>query len=258
MSLEENNSSLIFITVFNYGGIQLALNHYKSLTMVGIQNYMAYVTDEESVKVMQENGYNVTFIENAAVDKNKLDFCTGDFNKLSYLRYHVASSLIRAGNYVWYMDIDTVILQDVRPVYKCYKADKFDMVLQNDINMPCSGCVLYMASPDTAKIAEIVIDVKDNFPNDQICLFNVLQNAQSLYDEKFLKNIFKFDLFNINHFPNGLLFFDDDFVTTMHQHQKIKQQYRNSNEKPYFVHANWMIGNEKKIAAFKQKGLWFI
>lgn len=258
MSLEENNNPLIFITVFNYGGIQLALNHYKSLTMVGIQNYMAYVTDEESVAVMQENGYNVTLIENASVDKNKLDFCTGDFNKLSYLRYHVASSLIRAGNDVWYMDIDTVILQDVRPIYKSYKANKIDMVLQSDINMPCSGCVLYMASPDTAKIAEIVIDVKDKFPNDQICLFNVLRNIKDLHSGNVLKNVVNFVSFNINHFPNGLLFFDDDFVTTMPQHREIKQQYRSSNEKPYFVHANWMIGNEKKIAAFKQKGLWFI
>jgi hypothetical protein len=250
--------NLIFITVFNNGGIELALNHYKSLTVLGITNYMAYVTDEESVRAMQEHGYNVTFIENANVDKNAMEFCKGDFNKLSFLRYHIAGHLIRSGKDVWYMDVDTVLLQDVRYIYEIYKNTGIHICIQDDINMPCSGCVLYMASEDTARFTDIVIKEKDKYANDQYTLANVLNSIPELVHSGVLKNQINFALFYKCLFPNGLLFFGEEFVNTPIQYQQIKDEYKNSGDKPFFVHANWMIGNDKKKAAFKKYGLWFL
>lgn len=250
--------NLIFITVFNHGSIELALNHYKSLTAVGITNYMAYVTDEESVKVMTEHGYKCTFIENANIDKNAMEFCKGDFNKLSFLRYHIAGHLIRSGKDVWYMDVDTVLLNDVRLVYEVYKNIGMNICIQDDINMPCSGCVLYIASEDTAKITDIVISQKDKYPNDQLTLTHVLNSISNPVNKNVFKNPIQFTLFDKNLFPNGLLFFGDDFVKTPTQFESIKNEYKKSNEKPFFVHANWMIGNNVKQDAFKKYGLWFL
>jgi hypothetical protein len=250
--------NLIFITVFNHGSIELALNHYKSLTSVGITNYMAYVTDEESVKVMVENGFKCTLIENANVDKNAMDFCKGDFNKLSFLRYHIAGHWIRAGKDVWYMDVDTVLLKDVRPVYEIYKNLGTNICIQDDINMPCSGCVLYMASEDNAKITDIITSQKDKFPNDQLTLTAVLNSLNNPTNQNVFKKPIQFTLFDRNLFPNGLLYFDDDFVSTPKQFVSIKAEYKKSGEKPFFVHANWMIGNAKKKAAFEKYGLWFL
>lgn len=247
--------NLIFITVFNYGGIELALNHYKSLSAVGITNYMAYVTDEESVRAMQDHGYHCTLIQNANIDKNAMEFCKGDFNKLSFLRYHISGQLIRSGKDVWYMDIDTVLLQDVRPIYENYKNAGFHLCIQDDINMPCSGCVLYMASEDMARFTDIVIQEKDKFPNDQYTLVGVLN---SIFKHGVDKTSMRCSLLDRNLFPNGLLYFGDDFINTPTQFQTIKQEYINTGKKPYFVHANWMIGNNTKKAAFQKYGLWFL
>lgn len=250
--------NLIFITVFNNGSIELALNHYKSLTLLGITNYMAYVTDNESVHVMQENGYKCTLIENANIDKGAMEFCKGDFNRLSFLRYHVAGHLIRSGKDVWYMDVDTVLIQDVRYIYEIYKNIGINICIQDDINMPCSGCVLYMASEDTAKFTDMVINEKDNFPNDQYTMGTVLNSIPELVKSGFFKKTIQFSLFDRNLFPNGLLYFGEDFINTPHQYKTIKNDYAISGKKPFFVHANWMIGNDKKMAAFKKYGLWFL
>ena len=40
--------NLIFISVFNYGAIEMAKNHLKSLRNQGITNHRSYVTDQES------------------------------------------------------------------------------------------------------------------------------------------------------------------------------------------------------------------
>lgn len=250
--------NLIFITVFNYGGVELALNHYKSLSAVGITNYMAYVTDEESARAMLERGYNCTLITNANIDKNAMEFCKGDFNKLSFLRYHVAGQLIRSGKDVWYMDIDTVLLQDVRPIYEIYKNNSIDICLQDDLNMPCSGCVLYMASEDTIMFTDIVIHEKDKFPNDQYTLVGVLNSIPQLFENGVFKTEMRCSLFDRNLFPNGLLYFGDDFKNTPTGYQTIKEEYVSTGQKPYFVHANWMIGNDNKKAAFQKYGLWFL
>lgn len=37
-----------FISVFNYGVIEMAKNHIKSLRESGITNHCSYVTDEQS------------------------------------------------------------------------------------------------------------------------------------------------------------------------------------------------------------------
>ena len=253
-----SSNNLIFITIFNNGSIELAINHYKSVVAAGITNYMAYVTDEESVTAMVEHGYNCTLIENANIDKNAMEFCKGDFNKLSFLRYHIAGHLIRSGKDVWYMDVDTVLLQDVRYVYEIYKNIGINICIQDDINMPCSGCVLYMASEDTAKITDIVINEKDKFPNDQYTFAAVLNSIPQLFKNGILKTQTKISLFDRNLFPNGLLYFRDDFIKTPTQYKTIKEEYINSGQKPFFVHANWMIGNDKKKAAFQKYGLWFL
>jgi hypothetical protein len=219
---------------------------------------MAYVTDEESIRTMRENGYNCTFIENANVDKDAMDFCKGDFNKLSFLRYHIAGHLIRSGKDVWYMDVDTVLLQDVRYIYEIYKNIGTNICIQDDINMPCSGCVLYMASEDTAKFTDMVINEKDKFPNDQYTLCGVIKSIPEFVKNSTFKKTIQVSLFDRTYFPNGLLYFGEDFIKTPKQYKTIKNDYAISGKKPFFVHANWMIGNDTKKSAFKKYGLWFL
>jgi DNA-directed RNA polymerase subunit L len=48
------SKELLFISVFNLGGIPLALNHLESLRKQNIKNYRAYVTDKESYDILLE------------------------------------------------------------------------------------------------------------------------------------------------------------------------------------------------------------
>ena len=47
-------SELLFISVFNFGVIEMAKNHLKSLRNQGITNHRSYVTDIESFTVLKE------------------------------------------------------------------------------------------------------------------------------------------------------------------------------------------------------------
>ncbi len=51
-------SELLFISVFNYGGIEMAKNHLESLKRNNISNYVAYVTDDESYDDLLLDNYN--------------------------------------------------------------------------------------------------------------------------------------------------------------------------------------------------------
>ncbi len=59
-------SKLIYISVFNFGAIEMAKNHIKSLRKVGITNHCSYVTDEESYHVLKI-GLSSAFIKNTTL-----------------------------------------------------------------------------------------------------------------------------------------------------------------------------------------------
>ena len=57
-------------------------------------------------------------------------------------------------------------------------------------------------------------------------------------------------------FPNGLLYFSE--LNDNPRYLELQLQFRQSTYPIYFVHANWVVGMETKIDAFKSKGLWFV
>jgi hypothetical protein len=60
-------------------------------------------------------------------------------------------------------------------------------------------------------------------------------------------------------FPNGLVYFDEEFVKCPEQYRDVRMTYEmNPDNVVHFVHANWMVGDEMKTKALKKHGLWFI
>lgn len=246
----------LFICVFNYGAIHLGLNHLQSLRRAGITNYKAYVTDQASVNALSERGHPVEYInpreQTEEYGTEKLSFDSPTFNSMSYLRYKVIVRLLEQGITVWYMDVDTVVLQNLLPVYDRVKMDGADIYFQDDVNMPCSGCMLCWPNQATIRFLNVIEQNKCDKYGDQMMVLNVLN--------KYPKSV-KRNLFDRTEFPNGLLFFcdeleDQEMVTTFN---KAVVSYKNAeNKNTYFVHANWMIGNDVKMAALKKRGLWFL
>jgi hypothetical protein len=250
------NSNLIIISVFNYGAIEIATNHLKSLQNQGIDNYMAYVTDQESMDQLQEKGYHVTlFPLESALSKEKENFGSKSFDAITYIRYLVLVKLLKEGKTVWYLDVDTVVLSDIRKTVRMDLQEKpsYDIMLQNDINMACSGCMLCFPTPITINILENVHMYRNAGMNDQILLNRILRT----YIER---NQCKIAYFQNHLFPNGLLYFhaphgNPNFLEL----QRRFRHYRDVEKGPVaFVHANWMVGIDTKIAAFQEHGLWFL
>ena len=243
------SKELLFISVFNFGGITLALNHLESLRRQNIQNYRAYVTDQESYDCLVEKGHPVELvIENATtLTKEKSNFGTPDFNTLSYTRYKVILGLLNKGVPVWYLDIDTVVLQNLNEVYHELKDSNYHAVMQDDINMLCTGCMLLFPKPITTKLIQSIYENRTSSDNDQIILLRIL-TANS--------KIFNIMPLNKWQFPNGLLYFSE--LSHDERYRELQEKFKQSTHPVYFVHAKWMVGMGTKIEAMKKKGLWYV
>ena len=255
------SNSVIFISVFDYGSIDLGINHLISLRNANIYNYMAYVTDDQSYQRLYSNGFNVTKIQIQDDDKHnslfqgtQKNFGTKDFTEFSFLRYKIIHQELTKYEAVWYMDVDTVVLQDLNKYYDRYKngKTKYDIIYQNDIHEinHCTGCVLYFSNPFTLKATQVIYNGMNSDIPDQHYTHNFL--------EKYGKSA-NIGLFETYEFPNGLLYFDkEDLIELSSKFNKEKQKYNNKSDKVVaFVHANWMVGINNKINVLKKKKLWF-
>lgn len=244
-------SKLIYISVFNFGAIEMAKNHLKSLRKVGITNHCSYVTDEESYHALKDLNYHVQLIKNNDIKKEGTNFGTPEFNNMSYVRYHIIKHLLLKGYDVWYMDVDTVVLHDLQHVYEEHRHTLInDVMFQTDMNMPCTGCMLVFNRVKSMQFIDVVIEQQNEQYNDQL-LVNLLL--------KKFPNLVKHANFSIFNFPNGVVYFDEDFVTCPDKYMEFKMAYEmNADKVVHFVHANWMVGDETKTKALKKYGLWFI
>ena len=244
-----------FISVFNYGVIELAKNHIKSLRECGINNHCSYVTDEESLIELTALGYPVVYVKKSETNKDNfnfgttdLNFGTTDFNNMSFLRYFIINKLLEDKIDVWYLDVDTVVLKNLIPIYlDLKKKNNHDICFQTDLNMPCTGCMLLFATEKTQNFVKTVIQHRTNQTNDQILVNAILKEFPDLI------RYIQFSYFN---FPNGVMFFGNDFVNVPEYLVELKNEYMNSHKETCLVHANWMVGDETKKNAFKKYGLW--
>lgn len=251
-----HTNSVLFISVFDYGSLELGLNHLFSLKKANIYNYMAFVTDEKSYEVVSAYGFNVTKIEKpGAKNIGEKNFGEKDFIEFSFLRYKIINEELKKYEAVWYMDVDTVVLQDLNKHYEKYKNGKikYDIIYQNDIHelKHCGGCVLFFSNSYTLRTSEILYNGINNDIPDQQYANNFLEK----YGDPLT-----IGLFETHEFPNGLLYFDnEDLIELCKNYTKEKERYKNKIDKQVaFVHANWMIGNDNKIKALKKKNLWFM
>jgi len=239
----------LIISVFNDGVYELALNHLTSLRNQNITNYMAFTTGEKTFKDFKEKGFNITFLDNKEhISTNFESFATPDFNKIQFLRYEVLLKYLPKYKYVWYLDVDTVVLDNINKFIP--KDDIFDCCMQDDINMFCCGCMLFRNTQRSFKMIELIYKHRTNKHNDQIIFRSLLLSMPHL----------KVKVFNRVKFPNGLLFFDEEIIGKQNGFLKAEKDKYEAipNKSPAFVHANFMVGNEKKKNAFKKYDLWFI
>ena len=235
--------NILFISVFNLGCIEIAENHIVSLIRNGVSNYIAYVTDTESFDILIKKGYNVIYYP-VQQSTEKMNFGTSGFNELSYIRYKIINELLNENKIVWYLDVDTVVLHDLNPLVSEFTGK--DIVMQNDINMPCSGCMLCYPTEVCKQVVNIIYNSRTSSENDQILL------AQLLYNNKQIQ----LQLLDHEIFANGLLYFNE--LSNHEKYRQLQLAFKRTQKPLYLVHANWMVGVETKINELKKKNLWFL
>ena len=241
-------SDCLIICVFNDGVYELALNHLTSLKNQGIENYMAFTTGDKSYKCLKEKGFNVTLVANGEGHNGNFDYSSDEFGMFSYLRYKVMLPLLEKYKFIWYLDVDTVVLGDINE--EIDRDSAWDLCIQDDIQMPCTGCMLFRSSYPSRKAINLIWDLKSPVGNDQITLANLMKNKQ-LSMMVFRLSVYKF--------MNGLLYFDDDEIcqidaVSLNARNSMKDKL-DSLDPPIFVHANFMTGTDNKIAALKRHEL---
>lgn len=245
------SNNLVFLSVFNWPAIELAKNHIKSLLRTGISNNMiyCYVTDPECLNELQSYDVNVTVLTSAAAD-TYLDFSSAKFNELCVYRYTVALELLKKGHDVWYMDVDTVAIQNLMPTYILNK-ETHDIVMQDDLNMPCTGCILFYNTDNTRAYLQHYIQEYLHRPakNDQTTWLQVLLR----YTEPLRFAVLPWHLYAC-----GVIYFKELTANAGFKIQKCKEELENKRSGVMFVHANWMIGTDVKIEALKKYGHWYI
>lgn len=241
-------SKIILVSVYNYGCIDLALNFLESLKRVNLSDkHVSYVTDKKSFDIIKEKGYQVELFNEFNIKEEKINFHENDFVKLCYIRYSVFYKLLESYDYVWCLDVDTVVLGDIVSYFLNSGYINYDITYQLDTDnlyYLCGGCFVIKSSPLTKNFVKHIFDCRYNKVNDQV-----------YFNRYFIKlgkrNPIKIGEFSIFSFINGGIYFGDKF-------QDYKQLLKESTEPVYFVHANYMVGIDTKIKALKEKGLWYL
>lgn len=249
------SSNLLFISVFNLPAIELAKNHVKSLLQVGIPTNIirCYVTDPECISMLNEFGVEVICIDGCSESGSEskyLEFSSQTFNKLCIYRYTVTLELLKQGYNVWYMDVDTVVTKDLLPVYEANK-DSHDIVMQDDLNMPCTGCILFYNTSNTIQFLTHYIKeyTQQSAVTDQKMWLTTLINY----------NIgLRFKVLPWHQFACGVLYFRELRGKASSRMIKCINEFEPQRNQVMFVHANWMIGTDVKIEALKKYGHWYI
>lgn len=251
--MNTGSTDLLFICCFDHGSRELGLNHLKSLKKKGIENYNAFIPDKSTYEYIKKHGFNCTLIDDANFSTTQKTFGTPDFVEFSFLRYKFIHEYLKKYKAVWYLDVDSVVLDNLNSIYTEYTGKGYDIVFQNDVHQiqNCTGCMLYFSNEKTLNMTEYVYKGMNWQIPDQHFVNYFLQHNTG---------VFKTTLFDLERFPNGLIYFDDsDLIDLTSEFRTFKQNFhakKDTSKKPAFVHANWMIGIDTKVNAIKKKGLW--
>ena len=251
-------SNVLFLSVFTEGIGDMALNHLLSLKAAGITNTLSFCPSQTVVDFLNAKGFTSRLLELTNGLNKEFSFVEKGFNDFSYLRYKIVSELLSDYDYVWYMDVDTVVMRNPLEIFENMGAKaNADVLFQDDLHMPCTGCMLIKNNNSAMKFVKSMWDERSNEVNDQMYLQNRIVTKDATLDLKIY-------ILNIYEFVPGWALFDETFLVKLNGltsdlrksfHEELKN---NPPRMPIFVHANFMLGSETKRQALKSRRLWFV
>ena len=166
-----NTKEGIIINLYNDGMLELAENQLLSFEKVGITKYLSFTTGKYSYNYLKQKGYNVVLYNTDDVQL-ELDWGSYKFIDMERLRFKLISDLLKEYKCVFYLDVDIVLLKNIEPFFEIN--NEKCLYIQNDLNMPCIGCMLLYNNVILCNMLNEFISVPSNISLQNLFLFLLL------------------------------------------------------------------------------------
>jgi len=227
-----------FITLTNSGYADYTLNCLKSLENIEFKDHIlnSYCIGQDGYEKLISNNYNCTLIEGKNNISDLQTFLNENWSKITLSKFKIIHENLLKNDYVCITDGDIVYEDSNFFNYLLENIGDNELLIQNDTMKDsndtnlCTGFMFIKSTPNT----------KILFNPEHVQYYNHNGRLDDQAYINHIKNNLKYKKLPLHLFPNGNYY------------------YKHSNSiKPYLIHFNWLIGNEKKDKMIEY-GKWYL
>ncbi|XP_071789197.1 uncharacterized protein [Asterias amurensis] len=238
----QRRSGTILLTTTNSAYLDFTENWLESIRRTRACPNISVVTEDDQAFNNLSNktmaGLNVLKTQTAKSTTGKLVFNTKEYKKFVNKRQGYILDLLEQGWEVLFSDVDTFWLRDPFLFFQ----GNFDMALEEDNHNPASYCAGFVYFRPTERTMQFVKEWIRFMANDKTMKPDqVVMNI--MIRRKVIAGL-KLRVLDSNKFPNGKLFFDDEW-------RKDKKDF-------VVVHNNWIVGHDPKVERFQNCSMWLV
>lgn len=255
MSESDTPTYPVIVTYSNYGYIDFAKNLLTNLSENAPNHTVAfYCTDDEIYnELTNEYSTNQKFIFvkwYLDCTKEFINYGTGTYAKFLHNKFDIIESALKQHNFIMYIDCDVVCVKE--PYVNYYnKYENYDVVFQTDSGdkpeqnniTVCAGIMLMRNNQGTQVFIDTIKQFQSMYPDkhDQECIHAYfkslgISNLEEINDIKMI-------CFPWREFMSGIY---------------IKTGILPTDDRTYFIHANYVIGKNLKIHMLSKINKWYM
>lgn len=228
-------TSPVVITTANFGYLQIVNNFLKSIEKVGVNVSIVLVCEDDLLYNHFHNrkDINAVITEFTTNITQVQKFRSSAFNEIVNRRISHVLQLISNGLDTFYLDSDTIWLQNPFP----YFDEEADLFVQQEYGQPyCSGMFFIRATNASIRMISYWKALDKHKYTNQYSYNKAIKETIGLR----VKGL------PTNKFVGGEIYF------------KNLTPWSERNPVPVIVHATWRLGPESKIKQLQKCGLWFV
>lgn len=232
----------------------MTLNWILSLKKININRFLIICLDQDLFNFFAHKGFidNLLLVpddwHDYEVTKYFTVWKTREHIELNQARIQIIHKLLKLNVTLLLADVDIVwlnenFLEHVQYIFKQTSADVLFSISEIKLRKVwyCIGFYYIKPSPFTIELMLDLLDFQHENPQR-----TVEQNLNAMVDQlQKYKNTDKIGALDPILFPSGNVWVE----------KKLNEKFQLT---PYILHANFLIGKQSKIDAFKKQNLWFL
>ena len=215
-------------------------NHIFTLKKYNLDKYViVFPLDNDALNCVKSENirYNTNLLNKINVSSSNFD--SPIFKQLMYYKILAIKYYIDLNYNVFYLDTDTIVFGNIIEDIKTFPKNN-DLYAQKDGTGICAGCMFLKSNNN---IKNLLNKCEEYFNNNWN---NIMFNSDQALINKLVKELkTKYHLLPWKKYASG-----DDYFN------KHKEYFKNN--KPLFLHNNFIVGLKAKTERFKKHGLWYI